>query len=275
MPNRILKNSICKSETIKQLTWFEEVFFYRLIVNCDDYGRADARIDALASDLFPIRRDIALKNIEAALNKLVAVGLVHTYEYDGQPYLQLPSWEKHQTVRNQKSKFPPPTDFMQLKSIEINCIQPQADVAVIQSESESESENENESENESVLPAVNKRDLEINEVILFFNATVGTDYRLNGKETRGHVNARLEDGYTVDDFKAVITKKNDQWGNDPKMSAYLRPKTLFTPSNFESYLNQPAKATPQQTGFEAVMQKICSDGDAIYSDEIVTIYEGD
>lgn len=133
MPNRIIKQSVCKSETIKQLTWFEEVFFYRLIVNCDDYGRADARVDALASDLFPIRRDITLKNIEAALNKLVTAGLVMVYEYDHQPYLQLLTWEKHQTIRNQKSKYPDPPDVEQLKAIESNCNQLKADVTVIQS----------------------------------------------------------------------------------------------------------------------------------------------
>lgn len=36
MGNRIIKESICSSPTIDQLSWFEEAFFYRLIVNCDD-----------------------------------------------------------------------------------------------------------------------------------------------------------------------------------------------------------------------------------------------
>ena len=35
MPNRILKDSICTSETIEGLTDAEEVFFYRLLVQCD------------------------------------------------------------------------------------------------------------------------------------------------------------------------------------------------------------------------------------------------
>ena len=135
MPNRIIKHSICKSESIKQLTWFEEVFFYRLIVNCDDYGRADARLDALASELFPVRRDVTLKQVEAALNKLVTVGMVRVYEYDRQPFLQLRAWERHQTIRNQKSKYPapPPEDCEQLQTTVYNCMQLQANVPVIQS----------------------------------------------------------------------------------------------------------------------------------------------
>ena len=36
MPNRILKESVCTSDSVNKLSWFEEVLFYRLIVNCDD-----------------------------------------------------------------------------------------------------------------------------------------------------------------------------------------------------------------------------------------------
>jgi len=43
LPNRFIKESICKSETLDKLTAEEERLFYRLIVNCDDYGRFDAK----------------------------------------------------------------------------------------------------------------------------------------------------------------------------------------------------------------------------------------
>ena len=36
MPNRIIKESIRTSDSINDLTWFEEVLFYRLMVSCDD-----------------------------------------------------------------------------------------------------------------------------------------------------------------------------------------------------------------------------------------------
>ena len=45
------------------------------------------------------------------------------------------------------------------------------------------------------------------------------------------------DGFTVDDFQTVITKKAKKWqGTD--MAQYLRPETLFG-TKFEGYLNQP------------------------------------
>lgn len=106
MPNRIIKESICTSDSIENLSWFEEAFFYRLIVNCDDYGRTDARTAILKSRLFPLKH-VTEKQISDILNKLVKVGMVFIYECENKPYLQLLSWEKHQNVRTKRSKYPP------------------------------------------------------------------------------------------------------------------------------------------------------------------------
>lgn len=110
MPDRIIRESICTSETIDHLLWFEEVFWYRLTVNCDDYGRFDARPQILKSRLFPLKQDITEKVIETALTKLSALGLVTTYTCSGKPYLQLVTWDKYQRIRAKRSKFPAPDD---------------------------------------------------------------------------------------------------------------------------------------------------------------------
>ena len=121
MPNRIIKESICASDTIDQLTWFEEVFFYRLIVNCDDYGRFDARLPILKARLFPLK-SVTEKQISDALHKLSTVGIVTVYEYDGRPYLQLVTWDKHQQIRAKKSKYPAPDEICnQMISNDIKC----------------------------------------------------------------------------------------------------------------------------------------------------------
>lgn len=139
MPNRILKESICTSDSIARLSWFEEVLFYRLIVNCDDFGRMDARPAILKSRLFPLRERITFKDIESALMKLADVGCVIMYECDNKPYLYLPAWEVHQSIRAKKSKYPEPkaneSNCMHLHANEIKCMQLHADVPVIQSES--------------------------------------------------------------------------------------------------------------------------------------------
>lgn len=132
MPNRIIKESICTSDTIDGLSWFEEVLFYRLMVNVDDYGRFDARTPILKARLFPLKANVTEKTIEQALNRLVTVGLVRTYTVEDKPFLQLLTWERHQQIRNSKSKYPGP-EKADLKSIEINCNQLKSIAPVIQS----------------------------------------------------------------------------------------------------------------------------------------------
>lgn len=111
MPNRIIKESVCTSETLNCLSDFQENFFYRLIVNCDDYGRMDARAAILKARLYPLRDRLTLKEIEGALRALADVGCVEVYEVGGKPYLRLPSWGVHQQIRAKKSKFPPPDEI--------------------------------------------------------------------------------------------------------------------------------------------------------------------
>lgn len=138
MPNRILKQSICTSDNIDALSLEAEVFFYRLLVQCDDYGRMDARPAVLRAACFPLRLEkVTEKRITAMLAELVSAGLAQTYTVGGKPYLQLVTWSQHQQVRAQKSKYPG-TDTAdiaceQLISDDINGNQPQANVPVIQS----------------------------------------------------------------------------------------------------------------------------------------------
>lgn len=120
MPNRIIKESVCTSDSIDQLGWFEEVLFYRLIVNCDDFGRFDGRTAVIKNRLFPLKDNLTLKNVENAINKLARVGLITPYEAGGKPFLFLPTWNEHQSVRAKRSKFPEP---------EIICKQMQEDAS--------------------------------------------------------------------------------------------------------------------------------------------------
>ena len=76
------------------------------------------------------------------------------------------------------------------------------------------------------------------EIIEYLNKKANTKFRPNSTATKRHLNARLAEGFTIDDFKKVIDIKCAQWLNDPNMKKYLRPETLFTASHFESYLNE-------------------------------------
>lgn len=139
MPNRILKESICSSDDIDQLSPFEETVFYRLIVNVDDYGRLDARLSFLRNTLYKTKESVTRKSIEDALQKLALIGLVKLYTVDEKPFLYLPKWECHQQVRAKKSRFPAPSEIICNQMISDDGICPRNP---IQSESLSESKEE-------------------------------------------------------------------------------------------------------------------------------------
>lgn len=80
--------------------------------------------------------------------------------------------------------------------------------------------------------------------IQYLNQETGHTYKFIATHTK-FIQARYKDGYTLEDFKKVIDTKVAQWGNNSQMAKYLRPKTLFSPSNFDSYLNEtPKQAQP-------------------------------
>ena len=107
MPNRIIKESICRSDSIDSLSMFAEICFYRLIVNADDYGRFDGRLPILKAAMFPLK-DISTDEIKHAMIELINAGLVECYMAGGKPYIRLTGWDDHQQVRATKSKFPAP-----------------------------------------------------------------------------------------------------------------------------------------------------------------------
>lgn len=77
----------------------------------------------------------------------------------------------------------------------------------------------------------------VKEIIDYLNLVTKSKYKYTTSSTKRLINARLNEGFSVDDFKRVIDIKNAQWSKDNKMKEYLRPETLFG-SKFESYLNQ-------------------------------------
>lgn len=81
----------------------------------------------------------------------------------------------------------------------------------------------------------NKNKEYIVQIVSYLNEKAGTNYKATTKDTVSHINARLSDGFTVDDFKTVIDKKVNEW-QGTEFEKYLRPKTLFG-TKFESYLN--------------------------------------
>lgn len=251
VPNRILKESIRSSDSINELSWFEEVLFYRLMVSCDDYGRFDGRIAMIKGTCFPLK-DVTNKDITKALNKLVAVGLVGHYEVAEKPYLQLLAWERHQTIRAKKSKYPSLDDGNMIVH-ESTCKQMQADVPVIQSNPNT---NPNPNTESNTCDSSRNKSYPYEKIIEYLNSKLETHYRYTSQSTQKLIRARMNEGYKLEDFKLVIDKKIKDWNRKPEkgekdMRPFLRPETLFG-NKFENYLNAPVAdvdTKAKKTGF--------------------------
>lgn len=107
--------------------------------------------------------------------------------------------------------------------------------------------NKKKESNTSIKPVINTDSINI--IVDYLNEKAGKSYRAKSKDTAKHINARLAEGFTVDDFKTVIDKKCAEWLHT-EFEQYLRPATLFG-TKFEGYLNAPVRAKAQARTYGA------------------------
>ena len=55
-----------------------------------------------------------------------------------------------------------------------------------------------------------ENEIEIENIVIILNEILNTNYSSKTEKTKTLIKARLKEGFTVDDFKAVITFKNNQ-----------------------------------------------------------------
>lgn len=135
MPNRIIKESICTSETLNSLSAEQEVFFYRLLVQCDDYGRMDARPAILLGRCYSLRLEagtMKVSTVAGYMRALEKAGLIRFYIVAGKCYLQVVTWAVHQQIRAKHSKYPaPPAEAAESEQAEEAPTEPEIEPASI------------------------------------------------------------------------------------------------------------------------------------------------
>jgi hypothetical protein len=103
---RTIKPEFPQSESVGRLSRDARLLFILLWTIADDYGRARANSRMLASLLYPYDED-ALGLMEAWLSELERNGHIRRYEVDGDTYLDIPKWSKHQRVdKPSAAKYP-------------------------------------------------------------------------------------------------------------------------------------------------------------------------
>ena len=150
MPNRIVKESICTSETLASVSAEAERLFIRLITRADDFGIYPGNIKVISSTCFPITTPKEEK-ISLWLSELININtIVLCVGEDLKIYVKFLNWKKYQTVRAAKSKYPSEladTDKckqMIAKYVADNRMQLKSNVPVFENVNENVNVNENE-----------------------------------------------------------------------------------------------------------------------------------
>lgn len=118
---------------------------------------------------------------------------------------------------------------------------------------------------------------EITEIIDYLNLKTNKNYKTTTQKTRTLIKARMNEHFTVDDFKIVINKMCTEWMGT-NMEKYLRPETLFG-TKFESYLNQTLTKSETEMRIDNVnalidqyeREEMMSNGQGGYSESNSTI----
>jgi hypothetical protein len=105
MPNRILRDWT-DSYKIASISGNAEIFFVRLIMKVDDYGRFFSDKRLLKSLLFPLKPDIRESDISRWLTECEKSGLITLYSVANKEYVQIEDFK--QTLRQKKERFPSP-----------------------------------------------------------------------------------------------------------------------------------------------------------------------
>ena len=95
------------------------------------------------------------------------------------------------------------------------------------------------------------QNLPYQKIIDHLNQKAGTAYKPTSRKTQELIQARFNEGFTLEKFQVVINNQVEEWLNTD-MAKYLRPETLFGPK-FEGYLNKPKKV--QHPGIKAFVEE--------------------
>lgn len=184
----------------------------------DDEGNLERSAKQLKAKIFP---NDAI-DCEPLIKELIYHGLLIEYSVSGQNYLHIKGFSKHQVI-NRKSK--PRCPFYE---------ESQTTHGVI-------SEDSTPKGREGKGSYMSDKSDDAAKVIDHLNEKTGSAYRKVDSTLR-MITGRLKEGATVDECIAVIDDRVNAWGSDTKMAEYLRPKTLFSPTNFANYIGNIGNA---------------------------------
>jgi len=240
MPDRILRAGILTSDAVNRVSWDAEVFYRRLMSVADDYGRYDGRPAILRAALYPLKlASVTERHIERWLAECAAakddegVVMILRYQVAGRSYVQV---EKFRQRVRAASKWPNPLTSAD-NSEQLLSFAAHSDIPA--------SVPNTTTHTPTTTPTKKgvQGETEAEEILTYLNRKSGHTFEAVAVNLN-FIRARLAEGATVAQCRAVIDGKARQWGCEPSMRKYLRPATLFNATKFAQYVGELKAAPP-------------------------------
>jgi uncharacterized phage protein (TIGR02220 family) len=226
---RSIKPDFWTDEKIVELPYEVRLFFIGSWNFADDSGNLQRSAKKLKMQIFPA--DVI--DCEPLIQTLIDAGLFIEYSVNDETFLHIKGFREHQVVnRPSKSSIPAPQESDLLSALTESSL------------TEGKGE-EGKGEDMSGTPD------SVSDVIDYLNSKANRNFQAVPANTK-LIAARLREGATVEQLKAVVDAKVRDWAHDPKMCEYLRPATLFNAEKFGQYVGAlgaaPARAGSPSSG---------------------------
>ena len=233
-------------DEVAQLSDFAALLYTWMIPHADEDATITGSVKRLMAMVMPYRRDKKDSEVEKALGMMHDAGLFEGYDPDEQLiYFPIDSFYKYQSSIHADKRRTAKFSGEQRRTAK-----------------NSASFSSSFSSSVSKTPCRDKTAPDIACVIDYLNTKAGRSYKPTSKPTVKHINARLSEGFTLDDFKTVIDFKVSKWRGDPEWEQYLRPDTLFG-TKFESYLQAAPGRSKPRVCIACGGTKVLRDGDGV------------
>lgn len=242
---RMISPEMWQSEDFSKLSILARLVFIGLFSNADDEGKGRAKPVYLKSILFPYDEKIRVTDIDKTLDEIGSKMSITFFKDNDNEYYVLNNWKKWQVINR-----PTPSSLPSFSkdSKRIRCKSKSDSVMthggltedshLIEKNRKEKKEKENNIYSQARQAGV--------DIMTYFNNSLNTNFKADSDYILKLISARINDGFTVNDFKTVIDKKKAEWINTD-MEKYLRPQTLFG-TKFESYLNQKSEKKKDSVG---------------------------
>lgn len=236
---RTIKPEFWTSEQVADCSPNTRLLFIGMWSFCDDNGIHPASLKRIKMEVFP-SDSISESELQTAIKELITSRLLSEYDVAGKRFWQVTGWHNHQRIDRPTYKFPLPTEIEKPEGAPI--IDEQS--PTIQRELAEQSTTEWKGK-EVILSG--KPNAKI--ILQYLNELSGRNYQAV-KANLSLIESRLKEGFSLEQCKAVIDAKCKAWESDAKMSAYLRPKTLFNATNFAQYAGEIVGQTKEVQSWE-------------------------